>query len=382
MSYEVAASLHKKSLQLIILPTEKCNFRCTYCYEDFEIGKMKRPTIDGIKNLISARVERDTLDHLNLSWFGGEPLLAKDVMFEIASFAKSLLDAGKIQTLTGEVTTNAYLLEPQVLAMLVSNQQKSYQISLDGFGEGHDKTRKYASGKGTFEKIWANLLSTRSTDLDFHITLRCHMTAANEESMHELVEHIAREFHGDKRFSVFFKPIENLGGPNTKSIKAVEYDLARKRVEVYRRMLVDSGLSVSAVIDGFESAGASSISAQQSTPAVDAQSYSKPESPPQSLAEKAKAFSGYICYASKPNSLMIRADGAIGKCTVLMSDPRNRVGEIRADGTLQLDSKLLNGVWLRGFTTMDPNELGCPAQNIGAPPPKEAVIKLADMRQA
>ena len=31
-------------LNLIILPTEACNFRCTYCYETFENKKMPRPS--------------------------------------------------------------------------------------------------------------------------------------------------------------------------------------------------------------------------------------------------------------------------------------------------------------------------------------------------
>jgi uncharacterized protein len=36
---QVGAALSPRFQQLTILPTEKCNFRCTYCYEDFELGK-------------------------------------------------------------------------------------------------------------------------------------------------------------------------------------------------------------------------------------------------------------------------------------------------------------------------------------------------------
>jgi len=35
-----------------------------------------------------------------------------------------------------------------------------------------------------------------------------------------------------------------------------------------------------------------------------------------------------ICYAAKSNTLMIRADGTIGKCTVNFNDPRNNFGNI------------------------------------------------------
>jgi len=44
-------------LNLIILPTEACNFRCTYCYETFENKKMPRPVVTGIKSLIDRRGE-------------------------------------------------------------------------------------------------------------------------------------------------------------------------------------------------------------------------------------------------------------------------------------------------------------------------------------
>jgi len=36
----ILATLNPKSLELILYPTEQCNFRCTYCYEDFLIGRM------------------------------------------------------------------------------------------------------------------------------------------------------------------------------------------------------------------------------------------------------------------------------------------------------------------------------------------------------
>jgi len=36
----VRATLNPKSLELTLYPTEKCNFRCVYCYEDFALGRM------------------------------------------------------------------------------------------------------------------------------------------------------------------------------------------------------------------------------------------------------------------------------------------------------------------------------------------------------
>src|SRR5690606_34705762 len=65
----LAEALTDRRLDLIILPTEKCNFRCTYCYEDFAQGKMAAKLIAGIKALIDSRL--DTVQHVSLAWFGG-----------------------------------------------------------------------------------------------------------------------------------------------------------------------------------------------------------------------------------------------------------------------------------------------------------------------
>jgi molybdenum cofactor biosynthesis enzyme MoaA len=47
-SSQIASTLSNRIQQLILLPTERCNFRCTYCYEDFVLGRMstKYPSRD------------------------------------------------------------------------------------------------------------------------------------------------------------------------------------------------------------------------------------------------------------------------------------------------------------------------------------------------
>ncbi|WP_370307642.1 radical SAM protein [Sinimarinibacterium flocculans] len=372
MADNIPSAVHPRLLQLIIFPTEKCNFRCTYCYESFEIGKMKRPVIDAVKRLIESRVERDTLDALTLSWFGGEPLLARDVMDEISSFANEFHER-KAFSLSGDITTNGYLLDAATLSKLVKVRQSAFQISLDGYGAAHDATRRYASGKGTFDVIWRNLCAAHDSALQFSITLRCHLTRDNEASMIELTDKICERFGGDSRFNIFFKPIENLGGPNAAQISTVEKTAARGRVALMEAKLRAAGFSVNSVIEGPESAGSSS----SATKVV----LQPKESEVSSAGRNHRPFTGYICYAAKPNSLIIRADGSIGKCTVLLDDPRNKVGQLNTDGTVTIDSGLVSRVWMRGFVSRDEKELGCPAMNLPKLP-KESVVKLDALRSS
>ena len=85
---EIYACVSNKVLHLILMPTEACNFRCTYCYEDFRYKRMDQEVIHGVKRYLSRRVAE--LDALTLSWFGGEPLLARDIVEDILLHAQAL----------------------------------------------------------------------------------------------------------------------------------------------------------------------------------------------------------------------------------------------------------------------------------------------------
>src|SRR5215510_6961132 len=99
---------HPNLLNLIIMPTEACNFRCTYCYETFEHKKMHGSVVTGIKRLIERR--GGELRELQIGWFGGEPLLAFDVVTEICQHAIDVANLNGFE-FSSDMTTNGYLLD-------------------------------------------------------------------------------------------------------------------------------------------------------------------------------------------------------------------------------------------------------------------------------
>lgn len=199
-------------LDLHILPTEKCNFRCLYCYEDFKIGRMKPEIIKGIKNLIKKRIHE--LKQLRISWFGGEPLIATHVVLDISHFAKNLAEKNNCLFHFG-MTTNGYLLDKNRFDLLINAGINAFQISLDGTEELHNKTRLRADGAGTFNTIWANLLSMANSDKQFEVVLRIHVTPENHNNIYQLLTLIKSNMGGDNRFRIFLKAIANLGGTNS-----------------------------------------------------------------------------------------------------------------------------------------------------------------------
>ncbi|HRQ34476.1 MAG TPA: radical SAM protein [Chiayiivirga sp.] len=314
----LAEAFNPRSLELIILPTEKCNFRCTYCYEDFAIGKMRKPVQRGIVSLINNRAP--SLDSLRLSWFGGEPLLAIDVVKEISSTAMDICHDYGVN-FGGGMTTNGYLLDHKTLKGLCSLKQNHFQITLDGSRNEHDLSRLRADGRGTFDKIWENLCAARISDLDFHILIRIHVSPSNLSSVQSLIKDINEKFSDDSRFSVHFHRVSDLGGPNSGEIAVLS--MADYRAELTK---LKSNLNL------------------------------------HSDSEIELASKG-ICYAAKVNSLLVRANGRLGKCTVALSDPRNDIGHINEDGSISVDNERLR-LWLNGFTDLNDDALGCPLSNL------------------
>jgi len=311
----VIDALDPERLELIILPTEKCNFRCTYCYEDFAIGRMSRSTVGAVRELVRKRLDSG-LRHLSVSWFGGEPLLAWEIIQKLSSSFASDCKQAECSFSSG-MTTNGYLLTLDRVEELASYNSANFQITLDGDEAEHDRTRRRADGGKSFARIWALLVAMHRSKTTFSVQLRIHVAREKVDSLRTLAHRISRELSPDHRFSIHFHQVSDLGKPlvGLTQLDSKEY-----------KSLVEE---LSAV------AGKKSESETQ------------------------LAASGYVCYASKPNSLVIRADGRIAKCTVAFSDDRNDVGRLLADGTLTFKSDRLQQ-WFSGLETLVPATLSCP----------------------
>ncbi len=331
---QIAGCLTNQHLGLILMPTEQCNFRCTYCYEDFSIGKMTSDVILGVKNLIEQRIAE--LKSLSIEWFGGEPLVAKNVIYDIGQHIKNLL---ALQYQSG-MTTNGFNLKGETVTKLLDLDIKGFQISLDGPREWHNKTRLRLSGQGSFDEIWNNLLALKKVERDFSVTLRVHVTPENLDYLPDLITQINQEFGSDARFKVFFKAIENLGGANSGSFKTLK------------------GAEKSEIVAGLYKLLANS----------------------EKISSMGKQQQPYICYAAKPNNLVVRANGTIAKCTVVFNDDRNQLGKINPDGTLTISAEKLN-LWVRGMKTMEKDTLHCPLHGLPKLEAKSRVIPIMAVNQ-
>ncbi len=310
-------SMHRTDMMhLILMTTEQCNFRCTYCYQDFIKGRMTPEVISGVKNLVKERAK--VLSELHISWFGGEPLLELDVIEELS---RSFMETAREHDIaySADISTNAWFLTRDVFEKLLSWEVRQFMITIDGVGEMHDRTRHLAGGQGTFDRIMENLKAIKESDGQFDITIRVNFDRENMDEVTNLIKYLKDYFAGDDRFGMFFRPVGRWGGPNDEELPICNHIVSNKKIWEFQEEALQEGLSLSSMIPGIMAPTAS------------------------------------VCYAAKPYAMVIGSDGQLYKCTTCLNEEMNQVGKIHADGSMDLDYDKI-ATWL---TTGEETDSGC-----------------------
>lgn len=131
--------------------TEKCNLNCKYCFEK-QKGE-KELTFDDIKTIMDREVKFGSKSCV-LTFFGGEPLLKKDLIFDIVNYANKLEKENKIK-FKYSITTNGTLIDEKFLKLAKENDFL-IGYSLDGNKETQNKNRINYNGDGTYDIVFEN----------------------------------------------------------------------------------------------------------------------------------------------------------------------------------------------------------------------------------
>jgi len=194
-----AACAVPSGIGLTICPTMGCNFDCPYCFEDHFAGTMSAEVQDDVVAFAGRMLDASGTKNMSVTWFGGEPLLAPDVIESLSGRLMALVDerGGKY---SASLITNGYLLTQKIADMLGQCKVKSAQVTIDGLGDVHDATRHLAGGGPTFERITSNL---RSVKLPFCVDVRHNVHEGNLDQMdalEKLVGRLAHESGNDLRY--------------------------------------------------------------------------------------------------------------------------------------------------------------------------------------
>lgn len=277
---------------LHINPTLDCNFRCWYCYENhLKLSRMsedvRERTVKFVRNLVT---ESPELKRINMSFFGGEPLMYFDkIALPIIRQCGSICSEYDIK-LSVHFTTNAALFTDKILDAL-KDVDASFQITLDGHREKHDLTRCFVNGLGSYDIIIRNV--KRLLRLKKGVILRINFTTDNLQSVSRVIEDLKDISEEDRRYlSVDFQRVwqERPTVPEDEVVATIEsYSATLKELAIRHTHRIMFGRGDTS------------------------------------------------CYGDKLNNILINYDGNLFFCTARDFAPGKRAGYLDEDGRIVWD---------------------------------------------
>ena len=200
---------NNEALNLTIAPTLDCNFSCPYCFENKRKGKMtanvQQKLIEIIKNNVTPS------QPLYITWYGGEPLLAMDVIENLNKHIKELVSKNNIGY-AAFMITNGYLIDENMVQRLKNLSLKAVQITLDGPPEIHNKRRIFKRGHvDTFTKIITAIKLLIENNID--VVIRVNIDKINYPYLPHLLDLLIRNGLSNVKIALgHVLPYNNING--------------------------------------------------------------------------------------------------------------------------------------------------------------------------
>jgi MoaA/NifB/PqqE/SkfB family radical SAM enzyme len=201
---------------LIFYVTNRCNFRCNFCFYHEEIAKGKKDDELSVEEI--KRIAQKAGPIIQLSLTGGEPFLRTEIK-EIASI---FITHNHVKYLT--IPTNGSL--PLRIVEFVEDtvaryEQTNFRIvfSIDGIGEDHDR---YRSTPGSYKKIQESyqLVSPlRKKYPNLVLDSNSVFSAGNENRILDIVQTIDKDFDFDNISVTYIR-----GGAKDPSLKKTSFE--------------------------------------------------------------------------------------------------------------------------------------------------------------
>ena len=290
----------RDELDITVALTEDCNMRCPYCFEHRSPSRLTQQVLSDLLDFIAARID-DGARKLNITWFGGEPLLEFRMLCEASRRIQGLCRSRGVEYIAGMVT-NGVLLTPARAKRLAELSVSNAQITLDGTAKVHDRRRPLRNGRSSYAAIVRNI---EAASRFIKIGIRCNTDRSNEADARAMIDDLAsRGIAGRARIYFAMAHDAGKGGGRgcSEAARLSHYYTAEEFAPL------EHALDEYAASKGFERS---------------------------SLPQR--RFN--TCSADCMNSIIVEPDGGIQKCWELVGSDAERVGTLK-DG-LRLNKTLL-----------------------------------------
>lgn len=198
-------------LHLVIYVTNACNSSCVYCPQEKNPLFFNDEDIERIIKYVSNEI--NGIKHLNVEWFGGEPLLCFDTIKKLSRAFLAMCITHNVSYSAGMIT-NATLLSAEVFHKLTQYQVVNYQITIDGLEKIHNIQRPLNNGKNSFKAIIENLCQIRdeTKKSNVKIAIRINVSKLIYPNLNEFFEFLYDTFGSDDRFYILIRLTYDWGG--------------------------------------------------------------------------------------------------------------------------------------------------------------------------
>lgn len=194
------------TMYVTLMPTLACNLACTYCFQKGSpaYNRMTRDTEAATLEFILRKVDEAGTPKLVVHYFGGEPLTRKDLVVRSAEVLSASM-AARGGSFAWEMTTNGVDLDRPFVEAMQRYGEGMIKVTLDGDRETHDEARVYRSGKGTFDRIFENVVAVAGA---VRLRIGGNFFPGQEASYERLVQKLDEAGVLQKLEAVKWKPVQ------------------------------------------------------------------------------------------------------------------------------------------------------------------------------
>lgn len=219
---------------LYLITTTSCNLNCDYCFYRNEISESlvkrsnmsfatARDALDKFKKIVSNnKINKDYWQQI--TFYGGEPSLNKELLKEAIPYAKKIFDDNYTSIV---INTNLTIYDKELFD-IYKNNNVEVQVSIDGIREQHDLHRKMYNGDGSYDKVIENIF--RLKKMGVNVVPMITASDANIENFSEILCEIIKKLE-IKDFGVNILITDSYQIGNKYPLK-----LAKEMIKAYKKV--------------------------------------------------------------------------------------------------------------------------------------------------
>lgn len=181
-----SAIYHLDEINLVIATSMNCNLCCPYCFER-DNRSSNNMTDDIIENIVKYINSKKDLP-INITWFGGEPMLNYKAINRISQE----LISNNIK-FKANLITNGTILPNSFLNNIDKYNITTIQVTLDGIDALHNEKRYFKTGVGSFDRIISNIAKLIKSSKS-QIVIKFNIDKRNIDQFNEVKQYLTQHF--------------------------------------------------------------------------------------------------------------------------------------------------------------------------------------------